>query len=259
MASERPSVVLLARDREPARIVYHHLRSRFEVRAVVLEDAVPRRRFLARRLTRLGPSVVAGQLLFRLLVVPFLTRAARARTAEIKVAHGLDDRPIDADAVTRVSSVNSAAVHDLLRALSPDVVVINGTRLVSAETLAAVPATFLNVHAGITPRYRGVHGGYWALRERDGEHCGVTVHVVDEGLDSGPVLAQGRIRPTTADTFVTYPLLQLAAGLPLLADAVQRVASGDVRRRDPPRGGSKVWSHPTLWQYAAGRLRFGVK
>jgi folate-dependent phosphoribosylglycinamide formyltransferase PurN len=225
----------------------------------VLENPLPRRRFLARRLTRLGPSVVAGQLLFKLLVVPLLRRAARARMAEIKAAYGLDDRPIDAHAVTRVSSVNSAEVHGLLRALSPDVVVINGTRLVSGETLASVPATFLNVHAGITPRYRGVHGGYWALHERDDARCGVTVHVVDEGLDSGPVLAQARIEPTTADTFVTYPLLQLAAGLPLLTDAVHRVASGDDRPRDSPPGPPKVWSHPTLREYVAAWLRLRVK
>jgi folate-dependent phosphoribosylglycinamide formyltransferase PurN len=257
--ASRPALVLLGRDRASTRIVYHHLRERFEVRGVVLERPVSRRRLLARRMERLGPHVVAGQLLFGLLVVPVLSRRARARTAEIKDAHGLDDRPIDPRLVTRVPSVNAERAREALRALEPDVVVINGTRLVSSATLASVPAPFLNVHAGITPRYRGVHGGYWALREGDPARCGVTVHLVDEGLDSGPVLAQAGIEPTAADSFVTYPLLQLAAGLPLLVVGVERVAAGDRAALEPPPGRSQAWSHPTLGEYLAARVALGVK
>jgi folate-dependent phosphoribosylglycinamide formyltransferase PurN len=259
MPNSRPSLVLLARDRESTRIVYHHLRPRFDVRRVILEQALPRHRFLRHRLERLGPRVVVGQLLFQLLAVPLLRRAADARIAEIKRSRGLDDGPVDAEVVSRVPSVNSDEVHDLLRALAPDAVVVNGTRLVSSETLACISAVFLNLHAGITPRYRGVHGGYWALREGDRERCGVTVHVVDERLDAGPVLAHARIEPTSEDSFVTYPLLQLAAGLPVLAEAIERVASGAGPPPESPPGPSLIWSHPTLSQYLAARVRLGVK
>ena len=41
------------------------------------------------------------------------------------------------------------------------------------------------MHAGITPQYRGVHGGYWAVVNNDPEHCGVTIHFVDKGIDTG--------------------------------------------------------------------------
>jgi folate-dependent phosphoribosylglycinamide formyltransferase PurN len=259
MPSRQPSLVLLARDRTSTRIVYHHLRRRFHIGCVLLEEPLPRRSFLRRRLDRLGLRVVAGQLLFRLLVVPALERSSRGRTAEIKHSYGLDDHPLDPADVTRVASVNSAEVRDLLRRLAPDVVVVNGTRLVSGETLSATPAVFLNLHAGITPRYRGVHGGYWALREGDREHCGVTVHVVNEELDGGPILAQAPIEPTPADNFVTYPLLQVAVGLPLLEKAVERVMSGERPRPAPVHGPSKVWSHPTLWQYLAARTALGVR
>jgi folate-dependent phosphoribosylglycinamide formyltransferase PurN len=259
MASRRPSLVLLARDRTSTRIVYHHLRRRFEVRRVLLEEPLPRRTFLRRRVDRLGLRVVAGQLLFRLLVVPILERSSRARLAELKRSWDLDDRPLDPGDVTRVPSVNSPEVRDVLRRLAPDVVVVNGTRLVSRETLSAIPAAFLNLHAGITPRYRGVHGGYWALQQRDREHCGVTVHVVNDELDGGPILAQARIEPTPRDSFVTYPLLQLAVGLPLLTEAVEHVVSGEPRRPEPAQGPSKVWSHPTLRQYLAARRALGVR
>jgi folate-dependent phosphoribosylglycinamide formyltransferase PurN len=259
MPSRRPSLVLLARDRMSTRIVYHHLRSRFEIRRVLLEEPLPRRRFLRRRLDRLGPRVVAGQLLFRLLVVPILERSSRARLAEIKHCWNLDDAPLDPSVVTRVPSVNSEETRDLLRRFAPDIAVVNGTRLVSRETLSAIPAVFINLHAGITPRYRGVHGAYWALREGDRERCGVTVHEVNDELDGGPILAQARIEPTPADTFVTYPLLQLAVGLPLLTEAIECVISGVAGRPALGQGPSRVWSHPTLGQYLAARRGLGVR
>jgi methionyl-tRNA formyltransferase len=46
------------------------------------------------------------------------------------------------------------------------------------------------VHAGITPRYRGTHGGYWVLLNNDPGHCGVTIHLVDPGIDTGSIVAR---------------------------------------------------------------------
>jgi len=259
MASGRPSIVLLARDARSTRIVYHRLCQTFEVRRIVVEDSVSRRVFITRRVKRLGLRPVLGQVLFQMLAVPYLTRASRARADEIMRVEGLRDDPLNADLVTRISSVNSESARELLRSLAPDVVVLNGTRIVSQETLSSVPATFVNVHAGITPAYRGVHGGYWALAQGDRSACGVTVHVVDEGVDTGPILAQATIEPIGADSFVTYPLLQLAAGLPLLVEALERLGAGETCEVDPLGGPSRMWSHPTLAQYFGGRRRVGVK
>jgi folate-dependent phosphoribosylglycinamide formyltransferase PurN len=145
-----------------------------------------------------------------------------------------------------------------LRDLAPQVVVVAGTRIISQSVLEAITATFINLHAGMTPRYRGVHGGYWALACGDREHCGVTVHVVDPGVDTGDVIAQARIEPTERDTFATYPLLQLVAGLPLLTGAVRAALEGTLQQR-PASGPSRQWYHPTLWGYLVTWLRRGVR
>jgi phosphoribosylglycinamide formyltransferase 1 len=88
----------------------------------------------------------------------------------------------------RVPSVNSNVGRALLRKLAPYVLLVIGTRIIGNETLHALDAPFINYHAGITPKYRGVHGAYWACVEGDTEHCGVSVHLVDTGIDTGPVL-----------------------------------------------------------------------
>ena len=56
-------------------------------------------------------------------------------------------------------------------------------------------------HPGITPRYRGSHSSFWALYNQDSENLGWTVFHLDGGVDTGDVIAQGRISPGKSDSF----------------------------------------------------------
>jgi methionyl-tRNA formyltransferase len=132
-----------------------------------------------------------------------------------------------------------------------------GTRLIEEAARRAANAPFVNYHAGITPKYRGVHGAYWARATGDAANCGVTVHLLDSGIDTGAILYQARIVPERQDNFSTYPYLQLAAGLPLFARAGEDAASGKLAPIDVDLP-SKLWSHPTLWSYLAAGLGRGA-
>jgi methionyl-tRNA formyltransferase len=250
-------VVLLCGPSPTSWIMYQGLKDHVEVVRVVVEAPVPARDLLRRRLRRLGPVTVAGQVLFMALNA-LLKRRSRGRADRILREAGLPAAPPPEALVTRVASVNDPATADLLRALRPDAVVVNGTRIIGRATLGAVAAPFLNTHVGITPRYRGVHGGYWALAEGDPAHCGVTVHLVDEGIDTGGVLHQATIEPGPEDDFNTYPILQVVRAVPLMRAALQEAARGALAPHagEPPSG---LWSHPTLWRYAWTWLRRGVR
>ena len=251
--------MLLGGDGESTRIVYHHLAREFPDVRVVLEAGVPARQLLRRRLQKLGAATVAGQLLFMGLVGRRLRRAAAPRVREIVGAHGMDTRPIDAP-VTRVPSVNSPEAREALGALAPAVVVVNGTRIIGRKTLQCVDAPFINTHAGITPLYRGVHGGYWALAEGRPELVGTTVHLVDEGIDTGTILEQVTFAVTPADNFATYPYLHTAAGLAPLVRAVRAAMEGTLSpRAENPGLPSRLRSHPTIGEYLSARLRRGVR
>lgn len=252
-------VVLLAGRHESTNIVYQALQRDVPIDRVIIEDPVSRVRFWQRRVKKLGVCKVGGQVLFQVLVVPYLAIVSRRRIAALHRRYRLDTTPIDPGKVVPVPSVNSAEARATLQERDPDVVVIHGTRILSAKTINCVRATFVNLHAGITPLYRGVHGAYWALVEGNRAACGVTVHFVDTGIDTGAILGQETIAPTKEDTFVTYPLLQLATGLPLLKDAVERVLDNRAAVVPPPAGKSRLWSHPTLFEYLWHRARRGVK
>jgi folate-dependent phosphoribosylglycinamide formyltransferase PurN len=254
----RTGVTMVATDSPGTWMLFGALDRAVGVDHVVIEDRIGARAVMAARARRLGWPAVAGQAAFRVVVMPFLALRARRRAAEIAERSGLAATRAPDDRVTRVPSVNDPAAVAALRELAPRVVVVSGTRIIRSAVLDAVGAPFLNVHAGMTPRYRGVHGGYWALAAGDPDHCGVTVHVLDSGVDTGDVVAQARIEPTARDNFATYPLLQLVAGVPLLVDAVTSALDGRLEHARV-EGPSRQWYHPTIWGYLGTRLRAGVR
>jgi methionyl-tRNA formyltransferase len=246
---EKDSIVLLTCEGDSGRIAARYLASCFDSLTMIVEQPVSRATLLRRRVKRLGLLRVCGQLTF-MAFQRVQQKVSQQRIAEIVRIAGLDQNVLDRTEIIRVPSVNSPETIDHLRRLQPRVILVVGTRIISAEVLRSVDAPFINYHAGITPKYRGVHGGYWAAANGDHANFGVTVHLVDEGIDTGAVLHQARITPSVADNYSTYPYLQIAAVLPLLERAAREAISGTLRNQkiDLP---SHLWSHPTLWQYLA--------
>jgi len=250
------TVVLLTTDGESGRIAARYLAQRLPGLAAIVERAPSRSLLLRRRIKRLGIVRVGGQLAF-MAFQRMQRRASQGRICEILRAQGLEARWPDDGEVIRVSSVNSPECIAHLRRLRPRAVAVVGTRIIAAAVLRAVDAPLINYHAGITPKYRGVHGGYWALAQEDQANFGVTVHLVDEGIDTGAVLYQERLTPSAKDNYSIYPYRQLAAALPLLERAARDAMAGTLRAQkvDLP---SHLWSHPTLWQYIKTGWRRGI-
>jgi folate-dependent phosphoribosylglycinamide formyltransferase PurN len=249
-------VVLLTCEDDAARMAARYLAARFPGLAVIVERNAPRSLLLRRRLKRLGFVRVSGQLAF-MAFQRVQRRVSRGRIAEIVRQADLEPRWPDASDLIRVPSVNALECIAHLKRLQPRAILVVGTRIIAEEVLQAVEAPFINYHAGITPKYRGVHGGYWANAEGDPGNFGVTVHLIDKGVDTGDVLYQARLAPSAVDNYSTYPYLQLVAALPLLERAARDAATGTLRPQkvDSP---SRLWSHPTLWQYVKTGLRRGV-
>ena len=228
-------------------IIINAVIDRFGPVTVLEEAPEPASLLFRRRFKKLGAAKVAGQLAFGVLQRA-LRFASQRRLAEIIATHQLVPKPADGCTVIQVGSVNADACRRELVRLEPAVVVVIGTRIIGRDTLAAVPAPFINYHAGINPRYRGMCGGYWALANADPENFGVTVHLVDHGVDTGDILHWETITPDARDNFATYPFLLAVAGrsavLKSLGAALKRSLK-PVRREMP----SHQWYHPTLWGY----------
>lgn len=211
------------------------------------ETPEPNTHLFRRRLKKLGAVEVAGQLAFGMLQRA-LRLVSRRRLAEIVAAHQLVPRPAGDCTLIPVTSVNSEACRRELARLKPEVVLVLGTRIIGRDTLAAVPAPFINYHAGINPKYRGMCGGYWSLAHGDRENFGVTVHLVDHGVDTGGILHWDKVTTEAGDNFATYPFLLAAAGRAVVLRALDDALRSRLRpiERTMP---SHQWYHPTLWNY----------
>jgi folate-dependent phosphoribosylglycinamide formyltransferase PurN len=254
-----PGIVLLSDHSDLSRIIYHALAREFSIEAVVREAKQSRWTLLRRRLRRLGWSTVLGQVVFAAFIVPFLRQEASRRRRDLLRQYGMDESPIPCDRVIDVRSVNDSQTMALLQKLSPQVIIVNGTRILEEKLLSGTSAVYLNTHVGITPLYRGVHGGYWALASGDRKHFGVTIHRIDKGIDTGDILAQASLTPAATDNFSTYPLVQIAGAIPLLKQVVRGAIGGHLNTLPPPAGASQLWSHPTALQYLKSRIKLGIR
>ena len=185
-----PGIVLLIDPSDLSRIVYNALADEFRIEAVIREAKPARSSLLKRRLGRLGWRTVFGQIAFATFIIPLLRIEGAGRRRKLLLQYGLNESPLPPSRVVDVPSVNDLQTIALLKDLSPQLVIVNGTRILNETVLNATGATFLNTHVGVTPLYRGVHGGYWALASGDPEFFGVTIHKIDKGIDTGEVVSQ---------------------------------------------------------------------
>lgn len=251
------SVVMLVGKGTSSNIMYHALKDDFNIEKVVVENAVSKKRLLLSRVKQLGYMKVLGQVLF-IVFSKLFSKFSKKRIEAIKKFYHLNDSSIDEKKVVYVESINDEKVIILLQDINPDAVVVNGSRIISEKILASIEKPFINTHVGITPKYRGVHGGYWALANGDIEHCGVTVHLVDSGIDTGGIIFQDTIDVADEDSFTTYPLLQIAKAIPLMKQALQNVHEGTLKLKNVNLP-SILWYHPTLYVYLVNYFRKGVK
>lgn len=88
--------------------------------------------------------------------------------------------------VRRVTDFNSELCQQALTDLRPDLIILGGARILKRHILECANVAVLNAHPGLLPSYRGNDVIAWALH--NGDPVGVTVHVVDAGIDTGPIL-----------------------------------------------------------------------
>jgi hypothetical protein len=149
-------VVLLAGPEASTYIVANFLASWLPNLVVVVEDPPSRLKMALRQARRVGWVSVVGQVLYVALLQPVLHNRGARRRAAVLSTDSVDTTPRPSH--HRVPSVNTPDAVALLASLRPELVVVHGTRIIAQRALNSAGYPMINVHAGITPRYRGVHG-----------------------------------------------------------------------------------------------------
>ncbi|NVI98397.1 methionyl-tRNA formyltransferase [Myxococcus sp. AM009] len=139
--------------------------------------------------------------------------------------------------VLQPAKLRTPPFAEALRQYAPDVCVVTAYGRILPKDLLALPTHgCVNVHGSLLPRFRGAAPIQWAIAHGDTE-TGVSLMVMDEGLDTGPVLAMKRLAIAPDETSASlYPKLA-ALGGEVLREFLPAYLSGELKPVPQPSEG----------------------
>lgn len=125
--------------------------------------------------------------------------------------------------------LKEGAFIDKLKALSPEVVVVVAYgRILPESVLNIPPKGCINVHASLLPKYRGAGPINWAIINGESE-TGVSIMLMDKGMDTGPVFVVEKTPIEDNDTAESLSKRLSVMGAGLLARTIGAIAGGRVK------------------------------
>lgn len=119
---------------------------------------------------------------------------------------------------------------DRIRSVEADLFVVNAySMLLEAEWLAWPRRGAINVHAGLLPAYRGANVLNWAIINGENQ-SGITIHHLDQGIDTGDIILQRSVPIAWEDTALTLREKLLALVGPMLREVLDQAARAALPR-----------------------------
>ncbi|SPE20258.1 Methionyl-tRNA formyltransferase [Candidatus Sulfotelmatomonas gaucii] len=160
-------------------------------------------------------------------------------------------------AVTQPEKIrNNAEFRAQLEAIAPDaIVVVAYGRIIPPWMLALPRLGCINLHASLLPKYRGAAPIQWAIASGDA-YTGNTTMLLEEGLDTGPVLLQQTMEIGPDQTAAGLFPMMAEAGAPLVVESLAGLANGAIRPEPQSEEGA---SFAPLLAREDGRMDFAAR
>jgi phosphoribosylglycinamide formyltransferase-1 len=170
----------------------------------------------------IADSVAAGRIEAEIAVV--ISNRPEAPGLEIARTRGLNAMAIPSKGLDR--EVYDRQVIAELQKYEVDLVCLAGyMRILSGHFIREFPRRVLNIHPSLLPAFPGLDAQHQAW-EHGVKYTGCTVHFVDEGLDSGPIIKQAVVPVADGDTAETLSKNIIRAEHKIYTEAIKLVLSG---------------------------------
>ena len=173
-------------------------------------------------------AIAKGELDAEIAIV--MSDVADAKILDRARRHGIECRHLDCSPFrTKLDGAAEMKCVEILKSAGVDTVVLAGfMRIVKAGLLGAFPNRVLNIHPALLPAFPGVESWKQAL-DYGCKVAGVTVHFVDSGTDTGPIIVQRAVPVLEDDTPASlHARIQVEEHI-AYPEALRIVASGNYR------------------------------
>ena len=114
---------------------------------------------------------------------------ANARVEAYIKELGVTGRP-EGITYLEAASLHEAGVITAVTKAEPDVCVVLGTSILKDRMISIPKIGTINAHTSILPEYRGARSEFWQCYNQHYDHVGMTIHLIDNGIDTGNILFQ---------------------------------------------------------------------
>jgi peptidoglycan/xylan/chitin deacetylase (PgdA/CDA1 family) len=230
-----------------------------EVAAVLVDTASPgsgeRWRNLKRNIRREGITYPLHRAVSALkqMLEHWADRVIPGQEVDLLLNQAFPDHSLESMArkygfpIVEAGNLNGTGALEELRSVEADLGVVLGTRILK-RTLFSVPRLgCINLHKGKVPEYRGTPPGFWELYDgRDA--AGVTIHFVDDGLDTGDIVGEAEVGIHPKETPESLKAKLDEQGTRLLVRVLRDIQAGTSERRPQPPAARKARTRPTRAQ-----------
>jgi folate-dependent phosphoribosylglycinamide formyltransferase PurN len=154
-------------------------------------------------------------------------------------------------------NLNSTDIEKFLISMDADYLVVYGTRILKSGIYLQAKYGAINIHVGITPEYRGSKSEFWALYEKKYDLVGVTIHMIDEGVDTGEVILQKNTLVACTDDEISLRIKNVEVAVKLLEKAIVKMDCNIINKNISlgVNRNSGFYSTPSVFQYLSLHLR----
>lgn len=131
------------------------------------------------------------------------------------------------DLLVTVPHINHPEVITLAQRLQPDVIAVFGTSLIRGPLLKMGRLGIINLHGGLSPHYRGADCTFWALYNGEPDQVGCTLHFINEGIDTGDLIAHVCPEVKEGDDELTLFWRSVRDSADVYAELLDRLEKGE--------------------------------
>ncbi len=130
---------------------------------------------------------------------------------------------------TGINNINAPEYIEWIKNIEPDIIAVCGASIFKENILQIPGKGTLNLHGGLSQRYRGLFTTDWAIYNEEPQYIGATIHYISSGIDDGDVIYQGRPEVTLKDNPNSLYVKVVKLGVDMMEQAIKDIEKGTVR------------------------------